>query len=84
MFLIKIQVLMSIENAPLISIRKTAELTVLTKISVLNSLINHIKSSDKTFISIEELEKMTMEIGLNKDEATEKAVQYIMESGYHK
>lgn len=75
---------MTIENAPLISIKQTAQLTVLTKISVLNSLISHIKSSDKNTISIDELEKMTMEIGLNKDEATEKAIQYILDSGYHK
>ena len=75
---------MSIENAPLITIKQTAQLTVLTKISVLNSLISHIKSSDKTTISIDELEKMTMEIGLNKDEATEKAIQYILDIVYHK
>ena len=75
---------MSVENAPLISIKQTAQLTVLTKISVLNSLISHIKSGNKTSISIEELEKMTLEIGLNKDEATKKAIKYILDSGYHK
>ncbi len=75
---------MNIEDSPLISIKQTAQLTVLTKISVLNSLVKHIKAQNKTSITIDELESMVLDIGLNKDESTEKAIQYIKESGYHK